>query len=159
MRLAIAAVGKMRSGPEAALVEDYLRRANGLGRRIGFSGPELKEVEAPKSLSGAKRRTRESDLLRAAAPDAYLIVLDERGKQQTSAEFAAMLAKIRDGGARQAAFLIGGADGHDQSLTQAADISLSLGAATWPHMLVRTMLAEQLYRAMTILTGHPYHRA
>ena len=95
----------------------------------------------------------------AAAPDAHLIVLDERGKQQTSAEFAAMLAKMRDGGARQAAFLIGGADGHDQSLTQAADISLSFGAATWPHMLVRTMLAEQLYRAMTILTGHPYHRA
>lgn len=159
MRLMIAAVGKMRAGPEAALVEDYMRRARDLGRGIGFKGPDLTEVEAPKSLAGAKRQAREGALLLRAARDGAVIVLDERGKNFKSADFAAALARLRDEGAQNAAFLIGGADGHDESVKGAASLTLSLGAATWPHMLARAMLAEQLYRAMTILSGHPYHRS
>lgn len=160
MRLVVAAVGKLRSGPESALVHDYLRRARDLGRQIGFAGFDLQEVDAPKTLTGPKRQAREGALLLGAAPDsAMLIALDERGKNLASEDFAAVLARGRDDGVKGAAFLIGGADGHDRTVMDAASLTLSFGAATWPHMLVRVMLAEQLYRAMTILSGHPYHRS
>jgi len=159
MRLVIAAVGKMRDGPQAALVDDYVKRASAVGRQIGFKGPDVLEVDAPKTLVGAQRQTAESKLLLNAAPaGAALFALDERGKPLASERLAETLARQRDEGAAAAAFLIGGADGHDQSLRNAALTCFSFGAATWPHMLVRVMLAEQLYRAMTILAGHPYHR-
>ena len=159
MRLIIAAVGKMRGGPEAALMDEYAKRAGGLGRQIGFKGPDIVEVEAPKALAGAERQSAESKLLIEAAPrDAALYALDERGKPLSSEGLAEMLERQRDEGRGAAAFLIGGADGHDQSLRNAALTCFSFGAATWPHMLFRVMLAEQLYRAMTILAGHPYHR-
>ncbi|MEZ5894304.1 MAG: 23S rRNA (pseudouridine(1915)-N(3))-methyltransferase RlmH [Parvularculaceae bacterium] len=160
MKIILAAVGKKRGGPEAALVEDYLDRAKGFGRRIGFSDIGLVEVEAPKALSGDVLKKREGELLLAALPPgAPLIALDERGENLSSEKFAALLAGHRDQGAGAAMFAIGGADGHGEELRSRAARLVSFGAATWPHMLVRAMLAEQLYRAMTILSGHPYHRA
>jgi 23S rRNA (pseudouridine1915-N3)-methyltransferase len=160
MRITIAAIGKMRAGPEAALTGDFIKRAQNLGRNLGFSGPELIEMEAPRGLTGAKRQAREGELLLSAAPSAATIIcLDERGKNMPREKLASLLSQWRDDGASDAAFLIGGADGHDAAVLAKASLSLSFGAATWPHMLVRVMLAEQLYRAMTILSGHPYHRS
>ncbi len=160
MRVIIAAIGKMRAGPEKSLVGDYLGRTKAIARNIGFSGPDLLEFEAPGKLDGKERQAKESHALLGAAPSgALLIRLDERGKNLSSEALAGLMARHRDDGASAAAFLIGGADGHDKSVSERAPLSLSFGAATWPHMLVRVMLTEQLYRAMTILTGHPYHRA
>lgn len=160
MRLIIAAIGKMRAGPEALLVNDYLNRAGGMGRSIGLSGPDLIEFDAPKNLSGKKRQEREGELLISSLPaGARLILLDERGENINSQDFAKLIARFRDDGAQSTAFLIGGADGHAANVQKNAMKSVSFGAATWPHMLVRAMLAEQIYRAMTILTGHPYHRS
>ena len=158
MRLSIAAIGKMR-GADAALTQDYLKRACDLGRRLGFTGPDLSEFEAPRGLAGPARTAKEGDWLTTAAEGGASIVLDERGKNLSSEAFAAMLADLRDAGTKETAFLIGGADGHDKKVTASARQTIAFGAATWPHMLVRTMLAEQLYRAMTILAGHPYHRS
>jgi 23S rRNA (pseudouridine1915-N3)-methyltransferase len=159
VRLLVAAVGRLKSGPEAALVADYAARIRALNRRAGVSEFRILEVEAPKSLAGAKRRGRESALLRAAAPEgAARIVLDERGECLTSESLARMLAARRDRG-QDAAFLVGGAEGCAEAVKADADLVLAFGRATWPHMLVRAMLVEQIYRAMTILCGHPYHRA
>lgn len=160
MRIEIAAIGKKRGGPEAALVEDYLDRTRGFGRRIGFSDVVLSELEAPKSLSGETLKKREGELLLKTLSDgASLIALDETGENISSEKFAKLLERLRDDGAQSAAFVIGGADGHGDEVRGRATRLISFGAATWPHMLVRAMLAEQLYRAMTILSGHPYHRA
>jgi len=157
MRILIAAIGKMR-GPEAALTETYLKRARDLGAGRGFSGPDMSEYEAPRGLAGAARTKKEGEWLAGAGAKSAVIVLDERGVNVSSRKFAMMLNDLQSTGAKNAAFLIGGADGHDGKITAMADHSIAFGAATWPHMLVRTMLAEQLYRAMTILAGHPYHR-
>lgn len=160
MRIEIAAIGKMRGGPEAALVADYLDRARGFGRRIGISDVALSELDAPKALSGEALKKREGELLLKSVSDgAVLIALDERGENLSSEKFASLIGRLRDDGAAAAAFLIGGADGHGGETRAQAARLISFGAATWPHMLVRAMLAEQLYRAMTILSGHPYHRA
>ena len=158
MRISVAAIGKMR-GAEATLTEDYLKRSRDLGRRLGFTGPDLSEFEPPRGLAGPARTAKEGDWLAAAGDGGVSIVLDERGKNLSSEDFAAMLANLRDSGTRQSAFLIGGADGHDKKVIASARQTIAFGAATWPHMLVRTMLAEQLYRSMTILAGHPYHRS
>ncbi|WDI32902.1 23S rRNA (pseudouridine(1915)-N(3))-methyltransferase RlmH [Hyphococcus flavus] len=159
MRLIIAAVGKMRSAPGAAMVEDYLNRSAGMGKSLGFSAIKLFEKEAPKSLSGAALTDREGELLIGAVPErAEVAVLDERGKNFSSESMAEYLDHLRLAG-RDVAFLIGGADGHGSDVKGRADKLISFGAATWPHMLVRVMLAEQLYRAITILAGHPYHRS
>ncbi|MFQ5563644.1 MAG: 23S rRNA (pseudouridine(1915)-N(3))-methyltransferase RlmH [Parvularculaceae bacterium] len=160
MRLVIAAVGRLKKGPEASLVEEYAKRIRAAGRKLGFSKFEICEVEAPRGLEGKALKAREGALLLAAAPaDASLVALDEHGDSLSSFEFASMLAKWRDAGASSAVFLIGGADGHGEEVFEAAHARLAFGSATWPHMLVRAMLCEQLYRAITILSGHPYHRA
>lgn len=160
MRLVIAAIGKMRPGPDAELLGLYRTRADAIGRNIGFTGPDIAECETSAHLPPNKKREKESAVLLAAAPTgAQLVRLDERGKSFTSKDFAAFLSERRDDGTPALCFLIGGADGHDPSLARVAPLSLSFGAATWPHMLVRVMLTEQIYRAMTLLTGHPYHRA
>jgi len=160
MKILIAAIGKKRGGPEQALIDDYLDRAGGFGRRIGVSAVSLFETDAPKSLSGDALKNREGELLLKAVPDgAKVIVLDEKGESLSSEDFAALLAAWRDGGADDVAFLIGGADGHGANVRARADKILSMGAMTWPHMLARAMLTEQIYRAMTILSGHPYHRS
>ncbi len=119
----------------------------------------MKEIEARPARAAQVRKQREADLLLRTVPaKARLIALDEGGKTLGSAEFAAMIAKARDLGVDDLVFAIGGADGHAETLLKKADLVLSLGPMTWPHLLVRGMLAEQLYRAQQILSGHPYHR-
>ena len=156
MRLHICAVGRLRAGPERALVENYLTRCGRTGRSLGLGPAEVIEVEDKKG--GGMQA--EAALLRKAIPQgARIIALDERGKTLTSPDFADLLARWRDEGASDAAFLIGGADGLEPGLRAEADQRLSFGTMVWPHMLVRVMLAEQLYRATQILAGTPYHRA
>ncbi len=152
----LCAVGRLRSGPERDLIADYSQRFDRTGRALSL-GPLLEhEVEDKKNAGMAA----EAELLARAVPaGAVLVTLDERGKLLTSPEFAAQLARWRDGGRQDVAFVIGGADGIDPSLRARADFSISFGQMVWPHMLVRVMLAEQLYRAATILSGGPYHRA
>ncbi len=156
MRLHLCAVGRLRAGPERDLVNDYLLRFDRSGRALGLGPVQEHEVEDKKNAGmGA-----EAELLARAVPSgAVLVTLDERGRLLTSPEFAAQLAKWRDAGRQDLAFVIGGADGIDAGLRARADFSLSFGAMVWPHMLVRVMLAEQLYRAASILAGAPYHRA
>ncbi len=154
MRLHLIAVGRLRAGPERDLVQDYLQRFDRTGRPLGLGPVVLHEVEDKKSLGMAA----EAELLARAVPaGAVLVTLDERGRVMSSPEFAAMLAGFRDQ-AREVAFVIGGADGIDPGLRARAEVSVSFGAMVWPHLLVRVMLAEQLYRAATILGGGPYHR-
>jgi 23S rRNA (pseudouridine1915-N3)-methyltransferase len=156
LRLHVCAVGRLRAGPERDLVDDYYTRLDRSGRPLGL-GPVVElEVEDKKNLGMAA----EALLLERAIPTGALIAtLDERGRVLSSPEFADQLAKWRDGGRQDVAFVIGGADGIDPSLRAKAEFSLSFGRMVWPHMLVRVMLAEQIYRAATILGGGPYHRA
>ncbi len=146
----------MKSGPERALFEDYARRLS----RGALLGPlALKEVEARGKHTAAELKVREGELLLAALPqDARIVALDERGRDLDSAGFAAQLGAWRDQGVRETAFVIGGADGLSEAVRGAADLVLSFGRLTWPHRLVRPLLAEQIFRAETILSGHPYHR-
>ncbi len=152
MQIVIAAVGRAKPGTERDLFDSYVGR---LPWRI-----DLKEIEIKKELTTDVRRAREGEALLAAIPEgARIVALDERGRSDGSEAFAKRIGAWRDDGVRAIAFLIGGADGLDESLRKRAHLVLSFGALTWPHMLVRALLAEQLYRAHTILTGHPYHRA
>lgn len=154
MKVTVCAVGRLRKGPEQALVGDYLDRFNKAGRAIGFGQASIIEVEDKKNLG----MEAEAVLLERAIPaGSVLVTLDERGDLVSSPEFAAKLGGWRDG-ARDVAFVIGGADGITPGLRARADWSLSFGRMVWPHMLVRVMLAEQLYRAGQILAGTPYHR-
>ncbi|MEM8693593.1 MAG: 23S rRNA (pseudouridine(1915)-N(3))-methyltransferase RlmH [Pseudomonadota bacterium] len=156
MRVHICAVGRLRGGHEADLVTDYTVRFNRTGRGLGL-GP-LKSVEVEDRKNGGK--TAEAQLLRKAMPSgATLCCLDERGTSETSVNFAARLARWRDNGTSDLTFIIGGADGLAHDLRDEADHLLSFGKMVWPHMLVRVMLTEQLYRAASILAGSPYHRA
>jgi 23S rRNA (pseudouridine1915-N3)-methyltransferase len=153
MRILIAAVGRAKAGPERALFEHYQARL-----QPPFS-LELKEVEEKRPLQGAELKAREAALLLGVVPKGALVIaLDEKGKSQPSTEFANKIGGWRDEGIRDVAFLIGGADGLDAAIRKQARLSLSFGAQTWPHMLVRGLLAEQVYRAQCILGGHPYHR-
>ena len=156
MRLHLCVVGRLRAGPERALIDDYLGRFDKTGRALGLGPATVTEIEDKKR--GGK--SAEAALLFRAIPDgAVICALDERGKQMPSPEFATHLARWRDDGRGDLACLIGGADGLDKDLVAQADLTLSLGRMVWPHMLVRVMLAEQLYRAASILAGGPYHRA
>ena len=155
MRLHLCAVGRLRSGPERELFDDYTQRFDRTGRGLSLGPLSLHEVEDKKNLGMAA----EAELLSRAIPSGALIcTLDERGTVMSSPDFAAMLGKWRDGGRQDVAFVIGGADGIDPSLRARADASISFGKMVWPHMLVRVMVAEQLYRAASILAGLPYHR-
>ncbi|ETX30464.1 23S rRNA (pseudouridine(1915)-N(3))-methyltransferase RlmH [Roseivivax isoporae] len=155
MRLHLCAVGRLRAGPERALVDDYLARFDRTGRTLGLGPVTVTEVEDRKGGGMAG----EAGLLRRALPRGPVCTLDERGRTLSSPDLADTLARWRDDGAQDAAFVIGGADGIDPALRDEADLSLSLGPMVWPHMLVRVMLSEQLYRAASILAGAPYHRA
>ncbi len=156
MRVHIIAVGRLRAGPQKDIVDDYLKRFDRAGRALGFGPARVIEVEDRKGGGMAA----EAELLRRAVPQsAVCAVLDERGKVQSSPEFARKLAVWRDDGRGDLALMIGGADGLDPTLRREADFALSFGKMVWPHMLVRIMLAEQLYRASSILAGTPYHRA
>ena len=155
MRIHIIAVGRARGGPEAALVADYLTRFDRAGRALGLGPARLVEVEDRKGGGMAA----EAELLTRVIPARSLVaVLDERGETPTSPEFAARLAHWRDSGWGEVTFVIGGADGLDESVRRAARSTLAFGPQTWPHALARAMLAEQVYRAVTILAGGPYHR-
>lgn len=151
MKVLIAAVGRCKAGPLRDLYDDYVRR---------LPWPiVLREVEARGSLPPDTARQREAQLLLAAIPGAAVVVaLDEHGRSFSSADFAAQLRCWREAAVGDLAFLIGGADGHGDAVRERADVLLSLGPMTWPHLLARILLAEQLYRAQTILDGHPYHR-
>lgn len=155
MRLWLCAVGRLRAGAERALVDDYALRFDRTGRALGLGPLTEREVEAKTGGMAAEGAL----LARAVPAGAVLAVLDERGRDMTSPEFAALLAGWRDGGRQDAAFLIGGADGLDPGLRARAELAVSFGRMVWPHALARVMLAEQLYRAATILAGLPYHRA
>jgi 23S rRNA (pseudouridine1915-N3)-methyltransferase len=156
MKVTILAVGRLRTGPEHDLLTDYLTRFDRTGRALGLGPVRVTEVEDKKNLG----MEAEADLLARALPDgALLVTLDERGQTLSSPEFAAELARWRDAGRQEAAFVIGGADGIAARLRDRADLSMSFGRMVWPHMLARVMLAEQLYRAASILSGAPYHRA
>ena len=155
MRVHIAAVGRLRKGPERVLIDDYLTRFDRTGRALGL-GP-VRELEVEDRKGGGM--SAEAALLEKAIPDGALIcVLDERGRVMTSPDFATQLARWRDAGRQDVAFAIGGADGLAPPLRDRADLALSFGAMVWPHMLARVMLSEQLYRAASILAGSPYHR-
>ena len=160
MRLTILAVGRLKQGPEKELAERYRARFDDVGRRLGFRGLTIHELTESRARDPAARISEEAAALSANIPDkAVVVALDERGDQVDSASFARSLARWRDEGAEETIFLIGGADGLSPELRRKAKLRLAFGAATWPHQLVRVMLLEQIYRAATILTGHPYHRA
>lgn len=160
MKISVLAVGRMKAGPEKELADRYFERSSKSGQAIGLEFSGLIEIPESRAQAAAERKRDEADRLKQHLPaGAALILLDERGKSVSSEDFAERIAALRDGGRRSLAVVIGGPDGHDPSMRDAADLVLSFGAQTWPHQLVRIMLAEQLYRAATILSGHPYHRA
>jgi 23S rRNA (pseudouridine1915-N3)-methyltransferase len=155
MRVHLVAVGRLRAGPELDLIKDYLTRFDRTGRALGLGPAQVIEVEDKKGGGMAA----EAALLETAIPNGSLICcLDERGKVMSSPDFADQLSGWRDNGRQDVAFVIGGADGIDPALRERADVRLSFGKMVWPHMLVRVMLTEQLYRAASILAGAPYHR-
>jgi 23S rRNA (pseudouridine1915-N3)-methyltransferase len=157
LRILIAAVGRIGPRePERVLIDDYRDRATRTGRPLGLGQVDEAEVE---DRRGGGPAAEGALLARAIPAGARLVALDERGKALTSPAFAAALARWRDDGAGAAAFVIGGADGLDPALRDRADLVLSFGPMVWPHRLARVMLAEQIYRAATILAGGPYHRA
>ncbi|MEM1276413.1 MAG: 23S rRNA (pseudouridine(1915)-N(3))-methyltransferase RlmH [Pseudomonadota bacterium] len=156
MRLTIAAVGRLAPGPEKMLVEDYLSRANAAGKGMALSPVSLIEIDERKARGQAEQSEK---LLAAVSTGSQIMALDERGKNMTSPEFAKLLGRLRDQGIAETCFLIGGADGHSQAIRDRSSLLLSLGPMVWPHMLARVMLAEQIYRAISILGNSPYHRA
>lgn len=159
MRLVLAAVGRLKQGPERELAERYRKRAAQAGRPIGLREIELVEIRESRAPEPEKRMIEESIAIASVIPEgAAVVVLDQRGQNQSSAELAAALRGWADE-ARTVVFVIGGPDGLAPSLRDKAGPALAFGSATWPHQLVRIMLLEQVYRAVTILTGHPYHRA
>ena len=159
MRLRIIAIGRMKQACERTLADDYLRRAMPLLRRIGLSSVEVRELPESRATTPDQRRRQEgAALLKALDARATLIVLDERGEECGSRDFAGRLRRLAARGGPELAVVIGGPDGLDEAVRNRADWLLSLGRMTWPHRLVRVMLAEQLYRAGAIAAGLPYHR-
>jgi 23S rRNA (pseudouridine1915-N3)-methyltransferase len=154
MRIAILAIGRLGRGPESGLVETYVQRASAAGRALGLGPVEVVEIDPRKPGKAAEA---EALAERLAAGD-HVIACDEHGKVRASRDFAARIGALRDGGVRRLVFLIGGADGLDPDLLSKAQEKLAFGPQTWPHALARVMLAEQVYRAVTILSGGPYHR-
>ncbi len=159
MRIGVHAVGRMKAGPERDLAARYFDRFAKAGPAIGLEWAGVAEIAESRAETVALRKQEEARALGAASQGSALILLDETGKSIGSEAFATRIGELRDRGARSLLFAIGGADGHDPDLRKTAALVLSFGAMTWPHQIVRVMLAEQLYRAATILSGHPYHRA
>lgn len=159
MLITVAAIGKLKAGPERELAARFLDRAAGPGKTIGLTFAEREFSESRAGAATGRRDQEATALLAAVPPGAVLVALDEGGINIDSAAFAARLARWRDNGVPAVMLAIGGADGHGPTLLARADKRLAFGAMTWPHRLVRVMLAEQLYRTVTILSGHPYHRA
>lgn len=160
MRLVVAAIGRLKDGPERELVERYRKRADQTGKRIGFRDVEVLEIKESRAQEVGKRMIEESIALANVIPDkAVIVILDQRGESLDSGALATRLGRWRDDGRPATVFVIGGDDGLAPSIRDKAAFRLAFGESTWPHPLVRAMLLEQLYRSMTILSGHPYHRA
>lgn len=160
MRIVIAAIGKLKSGPERELCDRYVDRAQKGGRSLGLTRVEIREWSESRAARTEDRRAEEAALMLAEiGPHARLVLLDEHGSSPGSVAFANLVAGFRDGGTQDLVFAIGGPDGHGEALKARADVTIAFGAMTWPHQIVRVLLAEQIYRATTILSGHPYHRA
>lgn len=159
MKIAVFAVGRMKAGPEKDLADRYFERFARVGPTLGLEFAGVAEQAEGRGARAEERRRDEGERLAAfVSTGAALAVLDERGRDLSSADFSARIAALRDAGQRSLVFAIGGPDGHEASIRDRAEWVLSFGSATWPHQLARIMLAEQLYRAATILSGHPYHR-
>ncbi|MBV9531159.1 MAG: 23S rRNA (pseudouridine(1915)-N(3))-methyltransferase RlmH [Bradyrhizobium sp.] len=160
MRIVVIAVGRLKRGPERELAERYRKRFDDIARRLGFSRLHVQEISESRAREALARIAEEGSAISAAIPqDCVLVTLDERGESIDSQALAFRLSRWRDQSISSAVFVIGGADGLSPELAGKEKLKLAFGAATWPHQMVRVMLLEQLYRAATILLGHPYHRA
>jgi 23S rRNA (pseudouridine1915-N3)-methyltransferase len=160
MRIVIAAVGRLKQGPERELADRYRKRALDAGRSAGLSAVDIVEIKESRARDATRRMVEESIAIANIIPDgAVIVVLDERGESMNSTAFAGRLQQWRGQRKPAVVFVIGAADGLTPSLREKASLAIAFGAATWPHQLIRIMLMEQIYRAVTILTGHPYHRA
>ncbi len=160
MRLTVIAIGRLKTGPEQDLCKRYTTRLSAMGKSVAL-GP-LETIEYMESRAGTSKQRKADEaelLLKAVKPNSIVVALDEHGKHKNSEDFASFLSKRRDDGCPNIAFLIGGADGHGDAVLKRADLKFSLSALTMPHGLARVHLTEQLYRAATILSGHPYHRS
>ena len=160
MRIKIAAIGKLKAGPEKLLAEDYAGRIAAMGKKAAVAEIKISDWAESQKPDPAQRMLEEEAQLWSAVPQgAYVFALDERGKAHTSDAFAQHIAKLRDRGTSDIIFLLGGPDGHSPTTRTKANELLALGPMTWPHRLARIMLLEQIYRSVTILLNHPYHRA
>jgi 23S rRNA (pseudouridine1915-N3)-methyltransferase len=160
MRVTVLAIGRLKAGPETELCERYRKRATQAGRQLGFRDIELVEIRESRADNAEKRQLEEAIALANVIPDgAITVLLDETGENIGSAALAEKIRFWRDEGRPALVFIIGGPDGLAKTLQDKAKLVIGFGAATWPHQLVRIMLLEQIYRAVTILGGHPYHRA
>jgi 23S rRNA (pseudouridine1915-N3)-methyltransferase len=160
MRIVIAAVGRLKQGPERELAAAYCKRAAAVGRGFGLREIEIIEIRESRAHDAERRRIEESIAIANVIPErATIVILDERGESLDSPRLATLLSQWRGEDRPAVCFVIGGADGLAPSLHGRAKLKIAFGTATWPHQLVRIMLLEQLYRAGTILAGHPYHRA
>jgi 23S rRNA (pseudouridine1915-N3)-methyltransferase len=159
MRLLLLSVGRAKTGPERDLVDRYIGRPTAGGRGLGFSSIDLREIDESRARRPQDRKLEEAKAIRAAlGTSAQIIACDETGKTITSADFAARLGHARDSGVATLGLVIGGPDGLDAAFRAEAQLAIAFGAMTWPHQLARVLAAEQIYRATTILSGHPYHR-
>ena len=159
MRLAVVAIGRLKQGPERELADRYRGRFDDIGRKLGFRGLDVHEIPESRARDAGRRIADEAAAILPLVPEAsVLVALDEKGKNIDSAAFAGHLGRWRDESVGSTVFVIGGADGLSPELRRKAQLSVAFGAATWPHQIVRVMLLEQIYRAATILAGHPYHR-
>jgi 23S rRNA (pseudouridine1915-N3)-methyltransferase len=159
MRLTLSCIGRMKSGADKDLFDRYVDRARKTGRSLGITDVNLKETPESRAQRAGERKTEEAKvILQSLSAGARLVVLDENGKNLTSPAFSDKLENWKNEGVPEIAFAIGGADGHGPEILDRADLKLALGSMTWPHQIARILLAEQIYRAMTIQSGHPYHR-
>lgn len=159
MKLLLVAVGRLKAGPERELVSRYAERCVASGRKIGLTSFEMREIDESRARRPEDRKAEEAGTIVGLLPaQAKLICLDERGRALSSEDFAKKIGDWRDAGAGACALVIGGPDGLDPALREKADLTLAFGAMTWPHQIVRALAVEQIFRAMTILSGHPYHR-
>lgn len=159
MRLLVVSIGRLKQGPERELAERYRERFDDIGRKLGFRSLDVHEIPESRARDAATRIAEEAAAISAAIPEkSVLVALDEHGKSVDSASFARELGRWRDEGTANTIFTIGGADGLSPDLQRKAKLRIAFGSATWPHQMVRVMLLEQIYRAATILSGHPYHR-
>src|SRR4051794_5282745 len=160
MKIVVISIGRLKQGPERELAARYRERFDEIGRKLGFRGLEIHEIPESRARDAATRMAEETAAILGQIPDkSVLVALDERGESIDSPGFARQLGRWRDEAVANTIFAIGGPDGLSPDLRRKAKLRIAFGAATWPHQMVRVMLLEQLYRAATILAGHPYHRA